>query len=169
MIEYGSAYDTNSPQNATPGCQGAIWRIRFHYPSTYHLTIIPPFEKGLGAPQIPHIRGKAMKDKRTFREIRKDYQWQYPVHEHPQRIFGALTPCCGAWAPGLCTIASSASGASRAPRGHRPRSLPPGRPNNSNSGRNWGVFSRNYGASGALTPAFWDSGVRAPSVRTVAF
>jgi len=60
------------PQNATPGCQGAIWRIRFHYPSTYHLKIIPPFEKGLGAPQIPHIRGKAAKDKRTFKEILND-------------------------------------------------------------------------------------------------
>jgi len=91
-------------------------------------------------------------------------EWQ-----HQQRIFGALTPCCGARAPGLCTIASSASGASRAPRRHRPRSLPPGRPNSSDSGRNWGDFSRNYGACGALTPAFWDRGVRAPSVRTVAF
>jgi len=87
---------------------------------------------------------------------------------HQQRIFGALTPCCGAWVPGLCTITSSASGASRAPRRHRPRSLPLGRPNSSNCRRNCADFSRNYGASGALTPAFWDSGVRAPSVRTVA-
>ena len=67
------------------------------------------------------------------------------------------------------TIASSASGASREPRCHRPRSLPPGHPNRSNFGRNWGDFSRNYGAYGALTPEFWDSGVRAPSVRTVDF
>jgi len=81
---------------------------------------------------------------------------------HQQRIFGAGTP-------GLFTIPSSASGASRAPRGHRPRSLPPGRANSSNFRRNWGGFSWNYGACGALTPAFWDSGVRAPSVRTLPF
>ena len=67
---------------------------------------------------------------------------------HQQRIFGALTACCGARTPGLGTIASSAPGASRAPGRHRPRSLPPGRPNSSNSGRNWGVFSRIYGALG---------------------
>jgi len=96
------------------------------------------------------------------------YHARYFPH-HQQRTFGALTPCCGARTPGLCTIASSAPGASRAPGRHRPRSLPPGRPNTSTSRRNWGVFARIYGAHGALTPAFWDSGVRAPSVRTVAF
>ena len=49
-------------------------------------------------------------------------------NQPPQRIFG------------LCTIASSAPGASRAPGHHRPRSLPLGRPNSSNSGWNWGRF-----------------------------
>jgi len=63
----------------------------FHYLSTYHLTIIPPFEKGLGAPQIPHIRGKAVKGKRTFREILNDDLWQYPVHEIMNIVFPGMS------------------------------------------------------------------------------
>jgi len=74
-----------------PGCQGAIWRIRFHYSATYHLTIIPPFKIELGAPQIPHIRGKAVKGKRTFREILNDDLWQYPVHEMMNIIFSGMS------------------------------------------------------------------------------
>jgi len=52
--------------------------------------MIPPFEKGLGAPQIPHIRGKAVKDKRTFREILNDDLWQYPVHEMMNIVFPGM-------------------------------------------------------------------------------
>jgi len=76
------------------------------------------------------------------------------VIPHHQRIFVPLTPFAGAQSPGLCTIASSALGASRAPRRHRSGSLPHKCPNSSNSGRNWSDFSRNYGPRGALTPAF---------------
>jgi len=78
------------PQNAMPGCQGAIWRIKFHYLSTYHLTIIPQYEKVLGTPQTPHTRGKAMKDKCTYREILKDDLWQYPVQEMLNIIFSGM-------------------------------------------------------------------------------
>jgi len=38
--------------------------------------------------------------------------WPLKAIMHYQRTFGALTPCYGAQAPGLCTIASSGSGAS---------------------------------------------------------
>lgn len=93
----------------------------------------------------------------------------YTVNSHQQRFLGALTPCCGARALGLCTIAISASGASRVPWRHCPSLLPPRHPNSSNCRPNCTDVSRNYGAHRTLTPAFWDSGVWPPSIRTVAF
>jgi len=77
-------------------------------------------------------------------------------------------PYCGAWTLGLYIIASATS-AYRETRRHHPRTLTLRCPNSSNLGGNLSIFSRIYGAYGALTLVFWDSGVQAPSVQTVAF